>query len=171
MQKYNKYLEHSQFSIDVTFLIYKAQIYFSPYLCYIFSSKNVYTCILQNGIKQHILIHISFVNLSPKDKTLVLLTLITTKYQFLNQRACVLSCSVMFDCLQHNGLQPARLHYSWDFPTKIQEWVAISSSRGSSWDRDQTCVSCGSCMAGRLFTIEPPLKPVSFLDRNSNVYE
>ena len=29
---------------------------------------------------------------------------------------------------------------------KILEWVAISSSRGSSWPRDQTHVSCVSCI-------------------------
>ena len=28
---------------------------------------------------------------------------------------------------------------------RILEWVTISSSRGSSWPRDQTCVSCNSC--------------------------
>ena len=33
---------------------------------------------------------------------------------------------------------------------RILEWVAISSSRGSSWPRDQTQVSC---IAGRFFTI------------------
>ena len=33
---------------------------------------------------------------------------------------------------------------------RILEWVAISSSRGSSWPRDQTCVSC---VAGRFFGI------------------
>ena len=27
-------------------------------------------------------------------------------------------------------------------PAKVLKWVAISSSRGSSWSRDQTCVSC-----------------------------
>ena len=32
------------------------------------------------------------------------------------------------------------------------EWVFISSSRGSSPPRDQTCVSCISCIAGRFFT-------------------
>ena len=32
------------------------------------------------------------------------------------------------------------------------EWVAISFSRGSSWPRDQTWVSC---IAGRFFTTEP----------------
>ena len=38
-----------------------------------------------------------------------------------------------------------------------QEWVAISSSRGSSWPRDQTRVSC---YAGDFFTTEPPGKPI-----------
>ena len=27
--------------------------------------------------------------------------------------------------------------------------------KGSSWPRDQTCISCGSCIAGRFFTTEP----------------
>ena len=27
----------------------------------------------------------------------------------------------------------------------ILEWVAVSSSRGSSWPRHQTCISCVSC--------------------------
>ena len=33
----------------------------------------------------------------------------------------------------------------WIFQARILEWVAISSSRGSSWPRDQTRVSCISC--------------------------
>ena len=39
------------------------------------------------------------------------------------------------------------------------EWVAISFSRGSSWPRDQTCISWFSCTAGGFFTTEPPGKP------------
>ena len=35
---------------------------------------------------------------------------------------------------------------------RILEWVAVSSSRGSSQPRDQTCVSC---IVGRFFTTEP----------------
>ena len=34
----------------------------------------------------------------------------------------------------------------------ILEWVAMPSSWGSSRPRDQTCVSCVSCIAGRFFT-------------------
>ena len=35
---------------------------------------------------------------------------------------------------------------------RILEWVAISSSKGSSKPRDGTSVSYGSCMAGGFFT-------------------
>ena len=38
------------------------------------------------------------------------------------------------------------------FQARIPEWVAMLSSRGSSWPTDQTRVSCISCIAGRFFT-------------------
>ena len=41
----------------------------------------------------------------------------------------------------------------WDLSDKNTEWVAISSSRGSSWPRDRTCISCVSCIGkSRFFT-------------------
>ena len=36
---------------------------------------------------------------------------------------------------------------------RILEWVAILFSRGSSWPRDQTHVSCISCLSDVFFTI------------------
>ena len=42
---------------------------------------------------------------------------------------------------------------------RILVWVAISSSRESSWCKDWTCISCFFCTAGRPFTTEPPEKP------------
>ena len=45
------------------------------------------------------------------------------------------------------------------FQTRILEWVAMPSSRGSSWPSDQTHVSCGSCIAGGFFTTVPLGKP------------
>ena len=39
---------------------------------------------------------------------------------------------------------------------RILVWVAISFSRGSSWPRDRTCISC---IAGGFFTAEPSGKP------------
>ena len=44
---------------------------------------------------------------------------------------------------------------------RILEWVAILFSRGSSWSRDWTCISCGSCIIGRFSIAEPPGKPWS----------
>ena len=42
---------------------------------------------------------------------------------------------------------------------RIQEWIAMPSSRGSSRPRDQTCMSCIFCIAGRFFTSETLGKP------------
>ena len=39
----------------------------------------------------------------------------------------------------------------WSFGWILLEWVAISSSRGSSWPRERTCVSWISCIASGLF--------------------
>ena len=53
------------------------------------------------------------------------------------------------DCSRHSPL-------SMGFPRQeYWEWVAISSSRGSSQPRDWTWVCCISCIAGGFFTTEP----------------
>ena len=39
------------------------------------------------------------------------------------------------------------------FQARILEWVAIPFSRGSSWPRDQTRISCVSCIAGGFLTL------------------
>ena len=57
--------------------------------------------------------------------------------------ACMHSCSVVF-----NSATPWTIAHQapcpWDNPGKsILQWVAISSSKGSSWPRDWTSVSCG----------------------------
>ena len=46
---------------------------------------------------------------------------------------------------------------------RILEWVAIFSSRGSSWSQNQTCISSVSCLTGRYFFITEPGKPSSLL--------
>ena len=43
---------------------------------------------------------------------------------------------------------------------KVLEWVAISSSRGSSRPRDRICVSC---ISRQILITEPPGKPLEFL--------
>ena len=36
------------------------------------------------------------------------------------------------------------------FQARMLEWIAISSSRGSSWPRDRTCLSCISCISRQI---------------------
>ena len=43
---------------------------------------------------------------------------------------------------------------------RILEWVAMPFSRASSPPRDQTHISCSSCIAGWFFTAEPQGKPL-----------
>ena len=59
------------------------------------------------------------------------------------------SCPTL--CFSVHGILQAR----------ILEWVAIPSSRGSSWSRDQTCVSFVSFTAGEFFTAELLGKPLT----------
>ena len=70
-------------------------------------------------------------------------------------------------CVRALALSPVRLCDSTDgsppgssvrgiFQAIILEWVAISFSRGSSWPKDQTWVSCVSCI-GRWIPREAPL--------------
>ena len=68
----------------------------------------------------------------------------------------MLSCLVVSDSLQPLDCSPWSSSFHRIFQAKILEWVAIFSSRGSSWPRDQTHISC---IAGRFFTIEQCRKP------------
>ena len=52
----------------------------------------------------------------------------------------------MSDSVRHCGLQPARLFRPWDSPARILEQPAMPSSRGSSQPRDQTHISCLTCI-------------------------
>ena len=47
----------------------------------------------------------------------------------------VFSLSVVSDSLRPYGLQPARLLCPWILQVTVLEWVAVPSSRGSSWPR------------------------------------
>ena len=64
--------------------------------------------------------------------------------------ACMLSCSVLSNSLWLHGLQPNGLLCPWNFPGENTRVGCISSSRGSSWLRDQTSVSCVSCIGRRV---------------------
>ena len=51
------------------------------------------------------------------------------------------------------------------FQARILEWVAMPSSRATSWPRNRTCVSWGSCFAGRFFTTEPPVYTIELKEK------
>ena len=58
---------------------------------------------------------------------------------------CVSVCSVAQWCptyLQSRGFSLPGSSVHGIFQVRILEWIAISSSRGSSWPRDQSCSSC-----------------------------
>ena len=74
------------------------------------------------------------------------------------------SCSLVSDSLQPTDCSPPGSSVHGIFEARMREWVAISSSRGSSQPRGQTCISF---LAGRFFTLEPPGKPSSRGTRES----
>ena len=60
------------------------------------------------------------------------------------------SHSAVFHCLEPHRLSQPCFSVSGIRQARIQEWVAIPFSRGSSWPRNSTRVSC---LAGRLCTV------------------
>ena len=58
------------------------------------------------------------------------------------------SCPTLFDPMDCSSLGPSIRRIS---QARILEWVAISSSRGSSGPKDQTQVSCGSYLGRWVF--------------------
>ena len=72
---------------------------------------------------------------------------------------CAQSCPTLCDPMDWS-LPGSSIHGI--FQAKMLEWVAISYSRGSSWSRDGTHVSCISCLAGGFFATMPHiLRPKS----------
>jgi len=57
--------------------------------------------------------------------------------------ACLLNCSDMSDSLLPHGLQRVSMEFS-------RQEVDISHSRGSSWFREWTHISCVSCIGRRI---------------------
>jgi len=71
--------------------------------------------------------------------------------------ACALLCPTLCDPMD---CSPPGSSVHGISQARILEWVAMSSSRGSSQPRDQTCVSC---IAGRFFIDRPLGKPTPAL--------
>ena len=66
-----------------------------------------------------------------------------------HHRQVVLSKSTLCDSDSVDSSPPGSSVHEI-FQVRILEWVAISSPRQFFWPRDQTCVSCASCVGGRI---------------------
>ena len=73
--------------------------------------------------------------------------------KILLQHYAMLSHTVLSDSCKPMDCSPPGSSVHGIFQARILEWVAISFSRESSWPKDQTHVSCVSCIAGRFFTL------------------
>ena len=75
----------------------------------------------------------------------------THTYVYTHMPACLLSCFIhirLCDPMDSSPLVSSSVHGI--LQARIQEWVAIPFSRGSSQPRDQTGISC---VAGRFFMV------------------
>ena len=78
-------------------------------------------------------------------------------------QSCLTLCDPM-DCIP-------RLVCPWDHPGKHIGVDCHALLQGSFQPRNQTCVSCSSCIAGRFFTAEPQRKPwVSLAKTNKFIH-
>ena len=74
---------------------------------------------------------------------------------------CLTLCNTMY-----NSLPGSSVHGI--FLARTLEWVAMLFSRGSSQPRDQTPISCFSCIADRFLIAKPPGKSASSILRYKN---
>ena len=77
---------------------------------------------------------------------LALLSLVTLKELLdlcVHAQSCLTLCDLM-DC------SPPGSSVHGVFQARMLEWVAISFFRGSSQPRDQTCISCVSCIGKQI---------------------
>ena len=70
------------------------------------------------------------------------------------QTVCVCVCAQLCPTLcDPMDCSPSSSSVHGILQARIVEWVAMPSCRGSSRPRDQTHISCLSCLAGRLFLL------------------
>ena len=72
------------------------------------------------------------------------------KHKWITVCVCVHTCSVMPNSFDPMDFSSPGSSVHGISQASVSQWVAISSSRVSSWPRNWTCVSC---MTGRFFTI------------------
>ena len=147
-------------------IISSNKIYF-PFSIYSSESPMIWISVwhCRGSLLSHIHLFFSFFVLSQLDELhyLVFYWLILSSASS-HFSSAQFSCSLVSNSLWHHGLQHTRPPCLSPTPrvypnsssvhgilqARILEWVAFPFSRGSSWPKDQTQVSC---IAGRFFTV------------------
>ena len=112
-------------------------------------NTNAYICSPKDKDKN---VHSSTVHISPKLEA-PQISINSKKDKWNTVNTCVLHgkllqlCSTLCNSTDYNLRCPS-VHGI--LQARILEWVAISSSRISSWPRDWTPISCGSCIIRRI---------------------
>ena len=74
-------------------------------------------------------------------------------FQYRGSSPCLRAiASVVSDCLRPMDCSPPGSSVRGILQARTLQWVAVPSSRGSSWPRDPTCISEVSYIAGGFFT-------------------
>ena len=82
---------------------------------------------------------------------------------------CILSSSVVSDSVTPLDCSPPGSSVHGILQARILEWVAVPSSRGSSWPRDPARVSMSPALAGGLFTTSTSWEAHAFWHWLSNI--
>ena len=133
---------YSFFFVVCIFII---EFWFAVTVRFLCNSLCIYVIVLRSS-------SLSFKYILKKHLNLYIPLLMTTVFDIM----CMCACSVAQSCLTLCNLMdcnPTGFSVLGILQARILEWVAISFSRRSSWPRNQTHVSCVSCVAGRLFTL------------------
>ena len=88
-------------------------------------------------------LQIQLIHLEPSDYSTLL-------YSFLLHQLCVRAAESRPTLCDPMDCSPPASSIYRILQARILEWVAISFSRGSSQARDQTCVSCISCIGRQI---------------------
>ena len=82
--------------------------------------------------------------------------------------ACTYAQSLQLSLWDSMDCRPPDFSVHGILQARILECVALPSSRGYSWPRDQTCVFCSSYIAGKFFTTEPRGKSTKLSPRSNS---
>ena len=103
-----------------------------------FDLSFMFQCYTDNEWIWYFSLHVCLVSVSPVEPVISIYLL------------CVCVCSVVSNSLQPHGLYLARLLCLWNFTGKNTGADCYCLFQGSSQPKDQTCISCISCIGRQI---------------------